>query len=144
MIEHFGTLHLEHGPRRAARARAAAPDRRAIGEVVPARGALRPSASKLAAPDAAFSPTGARAALLTYAVWDREQDDNANVAWSQALVADLEPLASGFYIGETDLLANADRARRSFAEPNWLRINELRIALDPDGLFHSYPDPDAM
>jgi FAD/FMN-containing dehydrogenase len=95
-------------------------------------------------PQAAFSPTGAAAAVLTYAVWEQEQDDAANVAWSKALVADLEPLASGFYVGETDLLAGPDRARRSFAEPTWLRINELRTALDPDGLFHPYPHPDAM
>jgi FAD/FMN-containing dehydrogenase len=95
-------------------------------------------------PETAFSPTSATAAILTYAVWEDEHDDAANVAWSNALVADLEPLASSFYVGETDLLANADRARRSFTEPNWNRINELRTALDPDRLFHSYPGPEAM
>jgi FAD/FMN-containing dehydrogenase len=95
-------------------------------------------------PDMAFSPAGATAAILTYAVWTDEQDDAANIAWSKALVADLEPLASGFYVGETDLLASADRARRSFIEPNWNRINALRAALDPTGLFHAYPDPGAM
>jgi FAD/FMN-containing dehydrogenase len=94
--------------------------------------------------DAAFSPAAARAAVLTYAVWKHELDDARNVEWSQALVADLEPLASGFYVGETDLLASADRARRSFAEPNWLRINDLRIALDPEGLFHGYPSPQEL
>jgi FAD/FMN-containing dehydrogenase len=95
-------------------------------------------------PQAAFSPTGASAAILTYAVWDQEEEDSSNIAWSKALVADLEPLASGFYVGETDLLATPDRAARSFAEPNWLRINELRRALDPGGLFHDYPSPDTM
>jgi FAD/FMN-containing dehydrogenase len=95
-------------------------------------------------PETAFSPRGASSALLSYAVWEHEQDDDTNVFWSKALVADLEPLASGFYIGETDLLASPDRARRSFAEPNWLRINELRIAFDPDGLFHSYPHPETQ
>jgi FAD/FMN-containing dehydrogenase len=89
--------------------------------------------------DAAFSPAAARAAVLTYAVWKQVLDDARNVEWSEALVADLEPLASGFYVGETDLLASAERTRRSFAEPNWLRINDLRIALDPEGLFHGYP-----
>lgn len=91
--------------------------------------------------DAAFSPAAARAAVLTYAVWKHQRDDAVNVEWSRQLIAELEPHASGFYVGETDLLASADRARRSFAEPNWLRINDLRIALDPEGLFHGYPGP---
>jgi FAD/FMN-containing dehydrogenase len=103
-----------------------------------------PPRATAAPPETAFSPTDATAAILTYAVWEHEQDDATNVAWSKALVADLEPLASAFYVGETDLLANPDRARRSFAKPNWTRINELRAVLDPDGLFHTYPDPEAI
>jgi FAD/FMN-containing dehydrogenase len=99
---------------------------------------LPPPAGALAV-DAAFSPSPARAALLTYAVWEDEADDAPNVAWSHALVADVEPLASSFYVGETDLLASPDRVRQSFSESNWLRINELRVALDPEGRFHSYP-----
>ena len=56
-------------------------------------------------------------------------------------MADVEPLASGFYVGETDLLASDERGRRCFAEDNWSRINELRNTVDPDGIFQPFPGP---
>jgi FAD/FMN-containing dehydrogenase len=93
--------------------------------------------------DAAFSMVG-RTLLVSYAVWDREEDDLENLDWSRSLVAEVEPLASGFYIGETDLPAGEDRARRCFADANWPRIAELRTAADPDGIFQPFPGPDGF
>jgi FAD/FMN-containing dehydrogenase len=93
--------------------------------------------------DAAFSMVD-RTLFLSYAIWEREEDDAANLAWSQSLVADVEPLASGFYIGETDLPAGEDRGRRCFADANWARITALRAAADPDGIFQPLPGPDGF
>jgi FAD/FMN-containing dehydrogenase len=91
-------------------------------------------------PDMAFSMVG-RAFVSCYAMWEDEADDAANLSWLQSLMAELEPLAIGHYLAETDLGAAASRAERSFAPPNWERLAELRRELDPDGVFPSYLAP---
>jgi hypothetical protein len=53
-------------------------------------------------------------------------------------MAELEPLAIGHYLAETDLTAAQTRAERSFAQPNWDRLHVLRRELDPEDLFPSY------
>ena len=93
-------------------------------------------------PDMAFSMEG-RIFVSCYAVWEDEADDATNAAWIPSLMAELEPLAIGHYVGETDLLAASSRASGSFAQPSWERLQALRDTLDPDGLFGSYPAPPA-
>jgi FAD/FMN-containing dehydrogenase len=84
-------------------------------------------------PDMAFSMVGQSFAAC-YAVWESEADDAANLRWLPSTMAALEPLAIGHYIAEAD----PSRARRSFAQPNWDRLHQLRRSLDPDGRFPSY------
>jgi hypothetical protein len=53
-----------------------------------------------ALPDVAFSMT-AQALLLCYAVWEREEDDQAYAAWHSEAIAALDKLAVGHYVGES-------------------------------------------
>nr|WTB32346.1 BBE domain-containing protein [Streptomyces sp. NBC_00830] len=47
----------------------------------------------------------------------------------------------GHYIAEADLEADTDRARRSYAAADWVRLQELKLKWDPDNVFHSYLAP---
>jgi FAD/FMN-containing dehydrogenase len=91
-------------------------------------------------PDMAFSMVG-RAYVACYAIWEDEADDAANLRWLPSAMAELEPLATGHYLAEADLLASDFRAQRSFAQPNWERLQELRRKVDPDRIFPSYLAP---
>ena len=91
-------------------------------------------------PDMAFSMVG-RAFVACYAMWEDEADDAANLRWLPSAMAELEPLAIGHYLAETDLLAATSRAQRSFAQPNWHRLSDLRRDVDPDAVFPSYLTP---
>jgi FAD/FMN-containing dehydrogenase len=91
-------------------------------------------------PDMAFSMVG-RSFVSCYAMWEDEADDAANQRWLPSVMADLEPLGIGHYVAETDLTAAGSRAERSFAQPNWDRLQELRRDVDPNGVFPSYLAP---
>jgi FAD/FMN-containing dehydrogenase len=93
-------------------------------------------------PDMAFSMVG-RAFVSCYAMWEDEADDAPNLRWLPSLMGELEPLAIGHYLAETDLTAAHSRAERSFARPNWDRLQELRRDVDPEGVFASYLTPDS-
>ncbi len=92
-------------------------------------------------PDMAFSMVE-RSFVSCYAMWENEADDAANQRWLPSVMANLEPLALGHYLAETDLTAADSRAERSFAQPNWDRLQELRRDVDSSGLFPSYLGPD--
>jgi FAD/FMN-containing dehydrogenase len=97
-----------------------------------------PPADAPAMPDAAFSLIAPLYAAC-YAIWDDAADDAANRDWLAATMRALEPFGVGHYLGEADLDADASRARRSFTEPNWQRLQALRREYDPHGLFHTFP-----
>ena len=88
-------------------------------------------------PEAAFSMT-ARTLLLCYAIWEKPADDAAHAAWHREMLASLDPFAVGHYVGESDILSDPARAKRSFARKNWQRLQALRRQYDPDALFHGY------
>ena len=74
-----------------------------------------------------------------YGLWDDPAADAANEAWFRAQQARLQPLVTGHYVGESDLLAAPDRARRSFTDEGWRRLSALARRHDPDGRFASFP-----
>lgn len=74
-------------------------------------------------------------------VWQSPGDDAANQAWVRAGTERLMPVTVGHYVGETDLTAHRDRARRSFAEANWERLMALKAKHDPAGVFHTFLGP---
>jgi len=47
-----------------------------------------------------------------------------------------------YYVGESDLLAAPDRARRCFSEASWQRLREIRARRDPEGHFADFPGSD--
>jgi FAD/FMN-containing dehydrogenase len=86
----------------------------------------------------AFAPLG-RIHLGCYAMWADRTADDANLAWLRELVAATEPSATGHYVAEADLPADAGRARWSFTPAAWERLRSLRARYDPDGVFATYP-----
>ena len=90
--------------------------------------------------DCAYSMSG-EALVICSAAWDRPEDDAANGDWHRSIVAALEEYSVGHYIGETDIIADPRRAERSYSEPSWTRLIELREKYDPDGLFHGFDPP---
>jgi FAD/FMN-containing dehydrogenase len=92
---------------------------------------------RLPLPDGAYSMTG-DALLLCYAIWERPEDDGANIAWHRATIAALDKYAVGHYVGESDIIASPQRAARSYSAENWQRLKALRQQYDPEGLFHGH------
>ncbi|MEV0151468.1 MULTISPECIES: FAD-binding oxidoreductase [unclassified Nonomuraea] len=85
-------------------------------------------------PDMAFAVLG-RSCVVPYAVWRDAAGDAANVGWLRGVMRAVEPLGSGHYIAEADLLADACRGRRSFTAGAWERLAAVRRRWDPDGVF---------
>lgn len=107
-------------------------------------GAL-PGAAGLRAPpllrNMAFAPLG-ESYLVCYAIWEDPAEDEAQARWLREAMAAADPQGNGFrYIAETDLEADAARARRSYTPAAWDRLQEIKAQWDPDNLFHSYLAP---
>ncbi|MGE3497640.1 MAG: FAD-binding oxidoreductase [Candidatus Binatia bacterium] len=85
-------------------------------------------------PDAAYS-MGGRNLTLCYAIWEGPEGDAAHVGWHDQMMAALEPIAVGHYVGESEIVRRPHHHERSFAQPNWERLKQLRKKYDPDGLF---------
>jgi FAD/FMN-containing dehydrogenase len=92
-------------------------------------------------PDMAFS-LYARTFIAVYAMWDDLTTDDANLAWLPSAMTRFEDAGIGHYIAEADLRAAEARARRSFTDETWARLEDLRHRVDPDGRFASYLEPD--
>jgi FAD/FMN-containing dehydrogenase len=94
-----------------------------------------------AAAPAAFAALG-RLSISLYAVWDDPVVASANLAWLRQTVAVLEPLTSGSYAGEADLVARPGAAAGCYTPAAWRRLAEVRERYDPDQLFSAYPELD--
>ncbi|KOG41916.1 FAD-binding oxidoreductase [Streptomyces decoyicus] len=89
----------------------------------------------------AFSPLG-ESYFVCYAVWDDPADDETHARWLREAMAAADPQGDGFhFIAETDLEADAARARRSYAPATWDRLQEIKAQWDPENVFHSYLAP---
>lgn len=65
--------------------------------------------------------------------------DATSRGWITAMSGLLEPIATGHFISEADLIAHPGRLERCFLPAHWDRVQELRASRDPDGLFHGMP-----
>jgi hypothetical protein len=90
------------------------------------------------APDVALSRLG-DASISTYATWEDPRDDDVNVGWLRDHIAGLRPWTVGHYSGESDLLAESNRAERCFTAANWRRLRAVKEKYDPDDHFFDYP-----
>ena len=88
-------------------------------------------------PEMAFSMLG-RTLIGCYSIWEDEAENETNIRWLKKAMEALEPLATGHYVAETDLLADPSRPARSFSANAWERLTTLSERLDPYGLFHPY------
>jgi FAD/FMN-containing dehydrogenase len=77
--------------------------------------------------------------LLCYAIWKNAQDDRASRNWHARLVAELEPMATGRYVGEADLAGGAGRIAGCYSAETWRRLLDLRQRYDPGRVFCSFP-----
>jgi FAD/FMN-containing dehydrogenase len=84
--------------------------------------------------DGSYSMTG-DALMLCYAIWERPEDDGANIEWHRATLDDLDKFAVGYYVGESDIVAQPRRAERSYSKASWQRLRMLRQKYDPEALF---------
>jgi FAD/FMN-containing dehydrogenase len=91
-------------------------------------------------PETAFTPLG-RIHLGCYAMWRDPSADEANLTWLRETAAAAAPFAAGHYVAEADLTAGPHRARRSFTPAAWDRLQAVRAAYDPDGVFQTAAGP---
>ncbi|MBS1895138.1 MAG: FAD-binding oxidoreductase [Actinobacteria bacterium] len=80
-----------------------------------------------------------RTLVMHYAIWQDPAADAPNREWIGAMSGLLEPIATGHFISEADLIAHPGRLERSFLPDHWARVQELRASLDPEGVFHGMP-----
>jgi FAD/FMN-containing dehydrogenase len=92
-----------------------------------------------ALPDAAFSMT-ARIYGGPWSQWRSDGEDEANTKWHNALIDDLAPFNSGYYIGEANTVEKPSKTPSAFLPENWKRLADLRDKYDPDGVFFGYFD----
>ncbi|MBV9467186.1 MAG: FAD-binding oxidoreductase [Solirubrobacterales bacterium] len=88
--------------------------------------------------DRAFSATGTFN-VEPGAAWEREAEDEANLAWLGDIRELLSPLAVGHYVASADPSVEPARGRRSFGREEWGRLERVRLRWDPDRVFASYP-----
>lgn len=88
-------------------------------------------------PDMAVSRIG-RFFISFYTVWTDEGDDDRNIAWLRRATEILEPITTGHYAGDVDLLAAPGRAPGTLSPANWERFLELRSRFDPEARFHRH------
>ncbi len=73
--------------------------------------------------------------IALYAVWQNAAEDEANAAWATERMREMEGLASGIQLADENL---GRRPARFASEGNMARLDEVRAAYDPDGLFHPW------
>ncbi|WP_405603489.1 FAD-binding oxidoreductase [Streptomyces sp. NBC_01410] len=87
--------------------------------------------------DMAFSVLG-DSYVVPFAIWDSPAQDDANMRWLRDAMRAVEPLGTGHYIAEADLMADPSRTRRSFSPADWDRLERLKARYDPEDVFFSY------
>jgi FAD/FMN-containing dehydrogenase len=88
----------------------------------------------------AFSSAG-RFYIALYSLWEEDcEEAPSHEAWLAGVVDDLEPLTAGRYVGEADLAARPEEARRCYRPDAWERLATTRERYDPRHVFAWYPD----
>ena len=73
--------------------------------------------------------------IALYAVWQDPADDRANIDWATGNMGAMESLASGIQLADENL---GRRPARFVSEENLERLDRVRRARDPEGLFHEW------
>ena len=88
-----------------------------------------------ALPDMAFSMQS-EVYLASYVAWESPEDDERCVDWLASVMADLEPVTVGQYLGDSDL---SRRQVRFMSDENFQRLQEIRAVRDPGGSVRRLP-----
>jgi FAD/FMN-containing dehydrogenase len=72
-----------------------------------------------------------------HTAWHEAAEDEAMTTWTRETIAALEPLAAGYYVGESELTLPVGRARGCFTPTAWDRLALLKRRYDPDERFYS-------
>lgn len=73
--------------------------------------------------------------IALYGVWGDSAEDEANVAWATERMREMAPLAGGIQLADENL---GERPARFAGEESMARLDAVRAAYDPDGLFHPW------
>lgn len=73
--------------------------------------------------------------IALYGVWREAADDEPNVAWVADRMGEMEDLSSGIQLADENL---GQRPARFVADESLARLDQVRSAYDPDGLFHPW------
>jgi FAD/FMN-containing dehydrogenase len=74
----------------------------------------------------------------SWAIWEKAEDDAANIKWQDEVIAIIKPFTSTHYIGETDIVQDNARVQESYTTEKWQRLQQIKAKYDPEGLFFSY------
>lgn len=85
-------------------------------------------------PDMAFD-LDARTYIALYAASQDPADDQPNEAWATERMREMEPLATGIQLADENL---ARRPAPFVSDAHLRRLDNIRAAYDPDGLFHPW------
>ena len=85
--------------------------------------------------DAAFSRIGSVFSSI-YTIWEGEENDGANLTWLRGTMMEIEPLATGTYVGESDL-ERAGRPVTIHAPEVVHKLASLKAKHDPRRIFRS-------
>ena len=73
--------------------------------------------------------------LALYTSWHDPADDERYRDWAPSNMAAMSHLATGISLADENL---ARRPAKFITDPNMARLDQVRAAYDPDGLFHSW------
>ena len=74
----------------------------------------------------------------SWAIWEKEEDDDANRKWQDEVIAIMRPFTGQHYIGETDIVQDPSRVKESYSTEKWKRLEEVRARYDPQGVFFGF------
>jgi FAD/FMN-containing dehydrogenase len=80
---------------------------------------------------------GARFNVSAQAVWDRREDDAAEIAWARETAAALQPYspAGGGYVNYMQQDEPPDRVQAAFGPEKFERLRALKRTFDPENVF---------
>ena len=73
-----------------------------------------------------------------WAIWEKPEDDAANIKWQNEVCAILKKFTNTHYIGETDIVQDPTRIQNSYTSAKWKKLEQIRAKYDPQGLFFGY------
>jgi hypothetical protein len=73
-----------------------------------------------------------------WSIWEQAKDDDANRAWQIEVQHVMRKYVSGYYIGETDYVAERGNIKASYTLEKFKKLADIRAKYDPQGVFQGY------